>query len=225
MSRVEVLRGGASHLYGSGALGGVVNIITRTPSAPSFSLEVSYGNQQTPDATIFIGATKGKWAASLGAELFNTNGYVLVDERERGLIDTPAGARNSTFNLSLERQITDGGRLFVRGAIFGEARSNGTPLQTNRTHLRQLSAGGDLKLKRLGSFNIRVYGGTEVFDQNFSAVAADRNSETLTRLQRVPSQFAGVTLQWLHDVNASHTLVAGLEAREVRGASDEIVFV
>lgn len=225
ISRVEVLRGGASHLYGSGALGGVINIITRTPSAPSLSLELSYGNQQTPNANFSAGGSKGKWAANLSAEFFSTDGYILVDERERGSIDTPAGARNSTFDLKLERQLFAGSRLFVRGAIFGEARANGTPLQTNRTHLRQLSAGGDLELKPLGNFNIRAYGGTEVFDQNFSAVAADRNSETLTRVQRVPSQFAGMTLQWSRVVNSIHTLAAGLEAREVRGASDEIVFV
>jgi outer membrane receptor protein involved in Fe transport len=35
---VEVLRGGASHLYGSAALGGVVHLLTREPQAPVFLL-------------------------------------------------------------------------------------------------------------------------------------------------------------------------------------------
>ncbi|HEY0407924.1 MAG TPA: TonB-dependent receptor [Pyrinomonadaceae bacterium] len=225
VGRVEVLRGGASHLYGSGALGGAVQIMTRQPSAPSLFFETSYGSQQTPDATVFASAAKAKWAASAGAELFNTDGYVLVDERERGRVDTPAGARSSAFDLTLERKLYGDGRLFVRGALFGESRTNGTPLQTNRTHLRQLSAGGDWQTQRFGSFTLRAYGGTQLFDQNFSAIAADRNSESLTRVQRVPSQFAGFTAQWSRAVGASHTLVAGLEAREARGASDELVFV
>jgi outer membrane receptor protein involved in Fe transport len=227
VSRVEVLRGGASHLYGGGALGGVVNIITPEPaSAPSsLSLEVSYGNQQTPDATLFASARRGEWAASLGAEMSNTDGYILVDERERGPVDTPAGSRYATSDLTIERKISDEGRLFVRGALFGESRTNGTPLQTNRTHIRQLTTGADFQIRRFGSFTFRAYGGTEVYDQNFSAVSNDRTSETLTRVQRVPSQFAGFTFQWSRAVGTSHTLVAGLEAREVRGASDEIAFV
>ncbi|HEX7176102.1 MAG TPA: TonB-dependent receptor, partial [Pyrinomonadaceae bacterium] len=109
--------------------------------------------------------------------------------------------------------------------LFGESRANGTLLQTNRTYFRQLSVGGDLPTRRLGSFSFRAYGGTQVFDQNFTAVAADRNSETLTRMQRVPSQFIGLTVQWSRAVGASQTLVVGLDTREVRGASDEIVFV
>ncbi|MBV9211419.1 MAG: Plug domain-containing protein, partial [Acidobacteria bacterium] len=58
VSRVEVLRGGASNLYGSGALGGVVNIMPRTIDAPTLDLEVSYGNELTPDATLFTAASR-----------------------------------------------------------------------------------------------------------------------------------------------------------------------
>jgi outer membrane receptor protein involved in Fe transport len=64
-----------------------------------------------------------------------------------------------------------------------------------------------------------------VFDQDFSAVAADRNSETLIRSQRVPAQQTGFTSQWSRAAGSRQTLVAGLDAREVRGASDELVFV
>jgi outer membrane receptor protein involved in Fe transport len=225
ISRVEILRGGASHLYGGGAMGGVINILTRPSSSSALSLEISYGNQQTPDANVFGSFSRGKWGASVGAQISRTDGYVLVDKRERGPVDTPAGSRYSTLDLMVERRVTDKGRLFMRGAIFGESRTNGTPLQTNQTYIRQLSTGLDLQTKRLGSFNLRLYGGTEVFDQKFSAVAADRKSETLTRVQRVPSQFAGLTVQWSRAVGAGQTLVAGLDAREVRGASDELAFV
>ncbi|MDQ3802585.1 MAG: TonB-dependent receptor, partial [Acidobacteriota bacterium] len=196
LGRVEVLRGGASHLYGGGALGGVVHLITRAPSAPPLALEVSYGNQETPGASLFASGSRGKWAVSVGAEVFRTEGYILVDERERGAVDTPAGSRHSVLDLTLERRVGTGGRLSARGHVFGESRANGTPLQTNYTRLRQLSAGGDFPTKRFGSFNVRAYGGAQVYDQTFSAVSADRNSEALTRVQRVPSQFAGLTLQW-----------------------------
>jgi outer membrane receptor protein involved in Fe transport len=229
VARVEVLRGGASALYGGGALGGVVNVVRRRADANSLSLEASYGNGRTPDASLFATTARGGWAASVGAELFRTDGYVLVDDAARGRVDTPAGARDSAFDLALERRFSngardDGGRAFVRGSLFGEARANGTPLQTNRTHARQISAGFDFDARALGSFTARLYGGTQVFDQSFSSVAADRNSETLTRVQRSPSQGVGASAQWSRAFGKSQTVVAGFDAREVRGASDEIAY-
>jgi outer membrane receptor protein involved in Fe transport len=225
IGQVEVLRGGASHLYGGTALSGVVNVITREPDTSSLSTELSYGNEQTPNGSLFGTLTRGPWTMSLGAEISKTDGYIIVDEDERGAIDTPAGSRYSVANLKLERKLSNSGNLFIRGEIFGESRTNGTPLQTNRTHLRNLSAGANFETTAFGSFSARVYGGTQLFDQNFSAVAANRNSETLTRVQRVPSQSAGGMFQWSRAVGANHTLVAGVDAREVRGASDELAFV
>ncbi|MGB8507981.1 MAG: TonB-dependent receptor, partial [Pyrinomonadaceae bacterium] len=224
VERVEVLRGGASNLYGSAALGGVVQVFTRETTPRTLSLEASYGNERTPGDSLFASGGKGRWGAALAAETFRTDGYILVAEGEGGSVDTPAGSRHATLDLTLERKLNDGGRVFVRGALFGESRTNGTPLQTNRTHIRQFSAGSDWQSKSLGAFSLRAYGGTEVFDQNFSAVSPDRSSETLTRVQRSPSQFVGFTSQWSRELGDRHTLVAGLDAREVRGASDEIVF-
>jgi outer membrane receptor protein involved in Fe transport len=224
ISQVEVLRGGASSLYGSDALGGVINIITREPASPVLSLEAAYGNQQTPNAMLFASGRNGKWRARLSGELLSTDGYILVAEDERGRVDTPVGSCHSAFDLKLERELTKTLTVFARAAYFGEARTNGTPLQTNRTHLRQWSTGGDWQSLRLGNFVARAYGDTQVFDQNFSAVATDRNSETLTRVQRVPAQVAGLSLQWSRAFGARQTFVTGFEGREVRGASDEIVF-
>lgn len=225
VGQVEVLRGGASHLYGGTALSGVVNVINVEPETSSLSTELSYGNEQTPSGSLFASLRWGKWALSLGTEISKTDGYIIVDEDERGPIDTAAGSRYSVANLKLERQLGHAGNVFVRGEIFGESRANGTPLQTNRTHLRQLSAGANFENTDFGNFVFRVYGGTQVFDQNFTAVAAARNSEALTRVQRVPAQSVGGTFQWSRLIGANHTIVAGVEAREVRGASDELAFV
>jgi outer membrane receptor protein involved in Fe transport len=224
LGQVEVLRGGASALYGSSALGGVVNLIARGADAPVLSLEASYGNEQTPDVSLFAGGSRRGWRATLGAESFSTRGYPIVDARERGTVDVAAGARNAALDFKLERKLSETARAFIRAAYFGESRRNGTPLQTNRTHLRQFSAGGDWQNARVGTLLFRLYGGTQVFDQNFTAVSADRNTETLTRVQRVPSQSFGLSAQWSRPFGAAQTFVAGLEWREVRGASDEIAY-
>jgi outer membrane receptor protein involved in Fe transport len=79
ISRVEVLRGGASNLYGSAALGGVVQVLTRqVEQSPALSLELSYGNQHTPDASLYLSGRWKKWGASLAAEAFRTDGCLRV---------------------------------------------------------------------------------------------------------------------------------------------------
>ena len=225
IKRIEVVQGGASSLYGTDALGGVINLITRDARESALSFEASYGNQQTPNISMFAGGSLFQWAAQLSAEVFHTDGYVLVDESQRGQVDTKAGAEHKTVELTLQRLISDRGRVFVRGSIFDEERENGTPLQTNNAYMRQLSIGTDLQSVRAGAFSARAFALTEIYNQDFTAVAADRNSETFTRSQRVPAQQVGVVSQWSRAAGSRQTLVAGVDAREVRGASDELVFI
>ena len=61
ISTVEVVRGGASNLYGSDAMGGVVQFLMRQPEAPAFTLETSYGNERTPDLSFWTGSRVGRW--------------------------------------------------------------------------------------------------------------------------------------------------------------------
>jgi outer membrane receptor protein involved in Fe transport len=225
ISNVEVLEGGASHLYGSTALAGLIDISTKPPSNNHVSLSASYGNQFTPNGSLFMSGTHQDWSASLAAEIFRTDGYILVPEQQRGSIDTAAGSRDAVMNLRLERRLSQSARLFGTASFFGESRKNGTPLQTNRTHLRQFALGGEFASGTAGAFVGRLWGGTQVFDQNFSAISVDRNSELLTRVQRVPAQVFALSGQWSREIGSSQTFVAGVDTREVRGASDELVFV
>jgi len=224
VNAIEVLRGGASSLYGTGALGGVVQILTRAVDEPALSVETSFGNEQTPSISFFGAQRLGKWAGAVGGEAFHTDGYILVDEAERGRVDTPAGSEHATVDLAGERLITDRGRLFGRVSLFGESRNNGTPLQTNDTRIGQIVLGGDWQWPAAGTFSVRAYGGGQIFHQTFSAVAADRNSEVLTRSQRVPAQQVGVSVQWAGRARGKQTPVAGFEVRQVRGHSDELAF-
>ncbi len=224
VSALEVLRGGASSLYGTAALGGAVQIRTPPPGEPGLSLETSLANQQTAEVSLFGTQRIGPWAGAIAGEAFHTGGYLPVDAADRGRVDTPAGSERATLEVTGERRIGERGRLFGKFSAFGESRRNGTPLQTNRTHIRQYVLGGDWPSAAAGDFSLRAYAGGQTFHQAFSAVAADRNSEALTRRQRVPSQQLGVSLQWSGRAWAKQTPTVGFEARQVRGHSDELIF-
>ena len=139
---MEAASGGASHLYGSDALGGVINILRKPPDENAFSLEAAFGNETTPDLSFAGSKQMGPWAASLAGQLFTTDGYVAVPRDMRGTIDTPVDSEHASGELRLQRRFSDHASVHASGAIFGESRENGTPLQTNDTTIRELSAGG-----------------------------------------------------------------------------------
>jgi len=224
VGRLEVVRGGVSDLYGSQAMGGVINVLTRKATTSEFSLDTSYGNENTPTGSFWSSIRHGPWSVDLDGEAFSTDGYILVNQQDRGAVDTLANSEHEVGDATLDRQLGENGKVFATATYFREVRANGTPLTYNRTHTRQLAIGADWVSARAGAFSFRGYGGPEVFDQTFSSVADDRNSESLVRSQRVPAQQTGLGIQWYRPVGLRQTLMAGFDGREVRGASNELGF-
>lgn len=204
LERVEVLRGGASDLYGSGAVGGVIAFVRR--SGGGVHVDASAGSESTRTTSLFAGGTRGDWSGSVAADLFDTDGYVLVDPSQRGAVDIEAASRHTAIDATLRR-----GGAFLRGSSYDESRQNGTPLQINDTHLHQLAAGFSGAL-----VDLRAYALQQRYHQTFSAIAADRNSERLTVDQRVPSRATGASVRLL-----PRSFILGADFRSVSGASNE----
>ena len=191
---VEVLSGAASDLYGSGALGGVVNIVTK-PVRKSFAkVDSSYGSESTSAISLDSGLTKSSWGISIAAQALRTIGYVPVSRDQRGSVERAAATRDLSGTLRISRKVR-AGRFFVRTSPFAESRLNGTPLQTNNSRIESIDLGIDWPANE-NDFSFRIYGSDELLNQNFSSVAVNRNSEFLTTRQRNPSQQMGFTGQW-----------------------------
>src|SRR5208282_4587956 len=163
----------------------------------------------------------GPWDVSLASEMFRSDGFVVIPSYLRGSIDTPANSEDATVDLNLGHKLGDQGRIFARGNFFTEFRHNGTPLHTTDTRSREGAVGLDRQLGSDDSLSLRAYGLVQGYDEVFSAVAADRDSESLTDLQHVPEQVGGGGAQWTHLLGKSQTLIAGMDLMEVMGASDD----
>jgi outer membrane receptor protein involved in Fe transport len=224
VASAEVLEGGASALYGSNALGGVVDMRSVPVTRGYLSAEGDYGSVVSPNGSIFASGERGSWGASLAAQAFSTNGYIMVDPAQRGRVDVPADSSNRVGELTLQRAFGKNGALFGRGSWFREQRGNGTPLTFNDTELQQGIFGGDFHSAVAGAFGFRIYGDAEYFHQSFSSVALDRNSEKLSRLQRVPVDERGASGQWSRAFGLRNLVVVGAEIHDVRGHSFESVF-
>ena len=223
LASVEVFRGGTSDLYGSNALGGVMQFISRQPEGPAMNLETSYGNERTPDLSFWTGTRKGPWDFQAATDLFHTDGYIVVPSSISGSIDIPANSEHADVDATIGRKIGTSGRIFGRGSYFNEFRQNGTPIQDNDTHLATGAIGLDEKWNN-DALSLRAYGDAQSYNQSFSSVAADRNSESLTNLQHVPAQQFGASAQWSHVFGKLQTLIVGADGSEVIGTSNERLF-
>lgn len=222
ISQIEVASGGASHLYGSDALGGVINIFRQPLDEDGLSLEMAGGNQDTPDLSLAATKRLGPWALGLDSDLFRTHGYIDVPGSLRGPVDTPVNSQHGTGDLTVNRDFAHG-QVFARTSLFGESRHNGTPLQNNSTTIRELDLGGNWNSDALGSFALRAYASDQNYYQTFSQIASNRSSETLVRIQRVPAQRVGFSALWTRPVGSRQNLLGGFERWDVHGQTNEFI--
>ncbi|MFA6117102.1 MAG: TonB-dependent receptor [Sphingomonas sp.] len=111
VERIEVLRGPNSVPWGSQALGGVVNIVTATPTEGLQGRgSVEYGSHDTVFANAGVSGGKGAVTASL------TGGYLRTDGVSSAAIGTePDGYRQYGGTGSVNIAFTDGIGLDLRG--------------------------------------------------------------------------------------------------------------
>ena len=80
IERIEVVRGSQSVLWGSQAIGGVVNIITRAPGdRPALDASAEYGWRNSVRTTANASARFGPVSASLGGDYLRTDGFSAFD--------------------------------------------------------------------------------------------------------------------------------------------------
>jgi vitamin B12 transporter len=77
--RIEVLRGPQSILWGSQAIGGVVNVVTPLPTKPvEGNVDIEAGSRDTVSARAAVGGTSGALAWRVGAQAFTTGGISAI---------------------------------------------------------------------------------------------------------------------------------------------------
>jgi outer membrane receptor protein involved in Fe transport len=216
---VEVVRGGASDLYGSSAIGGVINVITAQPRQNALSLTTSYGAESTTDNGLLASTKRGPWAGLLAAGILGTDGYTLVAPHLRGPVDRPSNVHAQNGLVDLEREIRDRYSVFLRGSGLNEARDNGTPLQKNGTRLWRYSAGADVQ-----QLSLRLYGSTEHYRQTFSSIAPGRASEIITRYAEDPANELGASARWRQPIGATALFLIGADTHDVRASDNELIF-
>jgi outer membrane receptor protein involved in Fe transport len=222
---VELVRGGASDLYGSSAIGGVVSVIPVRPTSDQAALRSSYGGEGTYDSSLLLTAKRGSWGLLAAGGLLGMDGFIQEAPSQRGPVDAASNVHSQNALLLAER---DRGpvRLFARASGFNESRHNGTPYQINATRLVRYATGADWQAPHSASLVARVYGSSERYRQTFSSLSNLPNAANPTcsfRCGEVPSRFSyipdnelGAAAHWNQPLGAGLLIIAGADVHDVR---------
>jgi outer membrane receptor protein involved in Fe transport len=216
---IELVRGGASDLYGSSAIGGVISIVPVLPEANHFELTTSGGSQSTLDDSLLGSLKLGQWSGLVSSQLIATDGYILIAPSVRGPIDQPYNVHAQNGLTEFDHGLSHAGRIFLRGGVLNEDRHNGTPIQINSTRLWRYAGGADWT-----NLVVRLFGADEHYSQTFSTISASRTSETLTRIGKDPADELGAAGHWHQPVGKYLLLLAGADIHDVRASDNETLF-
>ncbi len=75
VERIEIVKGPRSTLYGSEAIGGVINVITRRGAADGASVQAGFGDYDTKSASLRAGLSGPRGDASIGASWLDSDGF------------------------------------------------------------------------------------------------------------------------------------------------------
>lgn len=114
IARVEVVRGSQSVLYGSQAIGGVVNLITREPTEKLGVFgRAEYGERDTAELTANVSGRFGPVGASVGASYLRTDGISAFSEARGGT--EPDGFESLGVNGKLDIALGQNFSIDLRG--------------------------------------------------------------------------------------------------------------
>ncbi len=217
---VEVSRGASTSAYGDRAMGGTVSLFTPTPDQRHFQGAFEAGDAGIADARGGYSDRFGAWGLSGQVRGFRADGYFIVPEEHRGPVDAKADVDFVVTDLRLDH-FRDRDRFTVRANVLAEQRQNGTALRENSSSLGTVGA----HYERSG-LSIRGYHSRGVLRSSFSRVSSinqPRDAETVTLLQKVPSNDSGGAVVWNRS-RQDWNLMLGADTHRTSGVSlDNVV--
>lgn len=124
IKQIEVVKGPSSSLYGSEALGGVINIITEKPTSSKLKGNASYrfGSFTQQDINLDLKKRFNKWRIGVFANRFSSEGYDLTPETSGQTVNP---FENYTFNTRVFYDFNEDLTLFTSARYYDQVQEAG----------------------------------------------------------------------------------------------------
>ncbi|MCK4352431.1 TonB-dependent receptor [candidate division WOR-3 bacterium] len=140
MDRIEIVKGSGSALYGSSAIGGVINIITKKPGRePSVNASVNFGTANTNEYTLSASRKYGNMDIVVDAQKNTGDG---IDEDGDGCTDRVKtdnlafGTRLNVYNVLGNDKLTFSGRTLNELRQGGELATWENPFSASTENIK-----------------------------------------------------------------------------------------
>ena len=115
IERIEVVKGHGGALYGSDAVGGVVNIITKKMDHSYGKVSMGFGSQQARDAKAMYTIKEGKTGVMVAASKYKQGYYKYKDVADNSTKRWPGDTKfeNEKVSLKIAQELTETSNLEV----------------------------------------------------------------------------------------------------------------
>jgi len=166
IDRIEIVKGASSALYGSEAMGGVINVITKKPKGDSFdgTLSYRYSTFNTNDANANILWKKKKFAANLFANYYSTDGYDLDKTTWLKNIEK---FHNTTIQPKLFYDFSENLKLIVSNRFYNQKMDNKAVIDSEKYTGDATEKEWNSQIKLEHKWNSKIYSEYELYTTNY----------------------------------------------------------
>ena len=168
VEKIEVIKGASSSLYGSNALGGVINLVSKKKliDGKSTTFSLKHATHNTTNASLIYQYKKEHLQLSNSFDYYNSDGYDLIDSDKLSTVNPYSNytiSSNLKYGISDKILLNTNARYYKQEQVHTAEHLNS--LLKGKSNIEEWSLGSSLKYLMSSNLNQQI----EVYKTNYRA--------------------------------------------------------